>query len=292
MCHERHPEPGCSPLPASPYTRDEPHAAFDAKVKAWEDYTHTPLGRLRQELTLRHLLQHLDPSRPNLHVLDAGGGTGSYALPLARLGHRVCLLDFSAQMLAAARQKIERIDRCQTLDPGLIERVDLCQAPVAEVPRLFPPDHFDLVLCHTLLEYVPEPEGVLQALSAVLRPGGLLSLLCANPHADPLRWALARGDPEKARQALHDPVSSADLFGLPRRTFTAEEIGEAMARAGVELVAGYGVRIFADYVPVEKLADAAFWARLLELEAAASALDPYRRIARYNQLVGRKSGTG
>lgn len=257
-------------------------AAFDAKAEAWEDYTATPLGWLRQELTLRHLSPHLGSLPRSLKVLDAGGGTGSYALPLAQQGYQVCLLDFSAQMLAIARQKVEQ------LDPSLLERMDFCCALVEETPGLFPSDHFDLVLCHTLLEYVSEPQEVLQALTTVLRPGGLISLLFANPYADVLRWALAKGDLERARLALHERVSSADLFGLPRRTFPAEMVQEAMTQAGMEVVAEYGVRIFADYLPAEKLADPEFFARLLELEMAAGTLHPYRLIARYTHLLGRK----
>jgi S-adenosylmethionine-dependent methyltransferase len=243
------------------------------------------LGRLRQELTTHHLVQHLGSPAGSLVVLDVGGGTGSYAFPLAQLGHRVCLLDFSARMLAIARQK------AQQLGPPLGERIDFCHASVDEIPGLFSPGHFDLVLCHTLLEYVLDPWETLDVLSTVLRPGGLLSLLFVNPHADPLRWAIARGDLEKARLALDEPVSTADLFGLPRRTFTAEAMQEAMARAGMEVVARYGVRIFADYVPAEKLADAELFACALELEMAAGPLDPYRQIARYNQLLGRKLET-
>ena len=185
-------------------------------------------------------------------------------------------------MLAITRQKVEQ------LDPSLLGRMDFCHAPVEQTPRLFPPDHFDLILCHTLLEYVSEPWEVLQALTIVLRPDGLLSLLFANPYADPLRWALVRGDLEKARLALRKRASSADLFGLPRRTFPVEAVQQAMTQAGMEVVAEYGIRIFADYLPVEKLADPEFFARLLELETAAGILQPYRLIARYAQLLGRK----
>ena len=261
----------------------EPLAAFDDKAQAWDDYTNTPLGRLRQELTTHHLMQHIG-SRPRAErVLDVGGGTGSYAIPLARLGHRVCLLDFSAHMLDIARQKAEQSA------PSLLERMSFCHASAQQVADLFPSDHFDLVMCHTLLEYVSLPWDILQAMVTVLRPGGLLSLLVANPHADPLRWAIARGDLEKAHLALTEQVSTADLFGLPRRTFETQAVQKAMDQAGVEVVAAYGIRAFADYLPRERLADPEFYARLFALETAAGALAPYRQIARYNQFLGQKA---
>jgi len=273
---------------ALPATQDvEPTlAAFDSKALAWEEYTATPLGALRTNLALHYLQLHIAtlPRATSLDVLDAGGGTGSYALPLAEQGHRVCLLDFSGEMLDVARAKGER------LGPSVLERLEFRRAAVDDVSRLFPPDRFDIVLCHTLLEYVPDPNDVLRGLSSVLRSGGLASVLFVTPHADALRWALGRADMEMALRALDHPVSSADLFGLDRLAMAPDVVRKSMAEAGLVAVAEYGVRIFADHLPVEKLADPAFFARLWELESAAGGLDPYRQIGRYRQIIGRKQG--
>jgi S-adenosylmethionine-dependent methyltransferase len=186
-------------------------------------------------------------------------------------------------MLAIARQKAEKIDR------GLMERIGLCHASVDEIPNHFSPSCFDLVLCHTLLEYVSEPWKTLETLVTALRPGGLISVLVVNAHASPLRWALAKGDLEKARLALDGQASSADLFGLPRHSFTGKATHNAMARLGTAVIAEYGIRIFADYLPVEKLTDPEFYAHLWDLEIAASPFFPYKHIARYIQFLARKS---
>jgi len=260
--------------------------AFDAQAAAWEAYTGTPLGRLREELTLRFLARHIDRPPPGLDVLDAGGGTGGYALSLAGEGHHVCLLDFSPAMLAVARQKADR------MGADLAGRLDFCCASVHDVPDLYPPCHFDLILCHTLLEYVSHPWALLGMLSDALRPGGLLSLLLVNPHADPLRWALVRGDLERARMALDEDVSPADLFGLPRRAFAPGRVREAMTSAGLSLVGEYGVRVVADYVPENRLVEAVYWDRLAAFELAAGAREPYLRVARYHLLVGQSPVSG
>jgi S-adenosylmethionine-dependent methyltransferase len=254
--------------------------AFAQHAAEWEQYTATPLGRLRQELVIAHLLQHLRSRRAPLTVLDAGAGSGGYDLALARQGHRVCLLDLSEEMLAIARQALREANG------SVEERVDFCRFPVEQAAEHFPPGHFEVVLAHTLLEYVEEPWSVLRALVHVLAPGGLLSLLVVNPHADAFRMAWAKKDLIRARQALTECVSQADLFGLPRRILPPSRIRQELSDARVKIVAEYGIRIFADYFSGEELADAAFTAKLWELEMEASRLEPYKRVARYLHLVG------
>lgn len=78
---------------------------FDDRIAAWTEQQHSPWLRLRYELAHRNLVRHLDPSP--LRILDAGGGNARDALPLAMLGHTVTVVDFSAAMLADARQSAE-----------------------------------------------------------------------------------------------------------------------------------------------------------------------------------------
>jgi S-adenosylmethionine-dependent methyltransferase len=249
-------------------------------VQAWDQYTHTPLGRLREALTLHYLSQHLDLHPARAEVLDLGAGTGGYALALAEQGHRVCLVDFSAPMLDVARHR--------AAERGLLDQIQFLHFPLEDLPRHFATGGSDLVLCHTLLEYVGDPWAALRDISASLRPGGLLSLLFANTHAGPLRWALGKSDIEQACRAVRQGVCSADLFGLARRTFAAEELSEALAGQGIAIAAAYGVRVLADYLPADRLAREEYWTRVYELEASMGERFPYRDIARYGYLVGRK----
>jgi len=186
-------------------------------------------------------------------------------------------------MLAIANRKAKQLDTC------LLERMDFVCASVEEISGCFPPGHFDVVLCHTLLEYASEPWEILRSLAMTLKHGGLLSLLLVNPRAEAMRLALAKHDPVKARLALTEDVSQADLFGLPRHTYPSAAVREAMGQAGIVGVVQYGVRVFADYLPVESLTDGGFFAQLVELEMSAGALDPYRLIGRYIHLLGRKA---
>jgi len=251
--------------------------AFDSKAQAWDDYMHTPIGRLREELTLRLLGRHLPEPTRSTSVLDAGGGTGGLALALARRGYHVHLLDFAKSMLDVARSRARRSD--------LLEYHAI---PVEEVDQRFAPESFDVIVCHTLIEYVPNPDSLLRRLAALLKPGGLFSLEYVNRHAEALRLALVRAQLREARAALDGAPSQADLFGVPRRAFDREEAQSMLRAAALDPIAEYGVRIFADYLSdAGWQADESIYAELASLEEAAAAQEPYRSIARYGLNLAR-----
>ncbi|MBN1401805.1 MAG: methyltransferase domain-containing protein [Anaerolineae bacterium] len=256
--------------------------AFESKARDWQRYTETPLGRLRQDLTLYHLLERLVDRPKGSVILDAGTGTGGYAWPLAQAGHHVTLLDLSPTMLAIAREQARRNAS------ELLGNLAYCCGSVESIPAIFAGARFDAILAHTLLEYLDDPWGTLQALLDLLVSGGILSILVTNPHADALRWALVKGDLERAREALHDDVSQADLFGLPRRTLDSDLLLDRLSEAGILNIVRYGVRIFADYCPISQLGDPDFMDALWRLEVQASSLPAYLGIARYHHLLGSK----
>jgi SAM-dependent methyltransferase len=123
-------------------------------------------GAIENEVDWRLLRRHL-PQDTDATVLDAAGGTGRIALPLAQLGYHVTLLDISAHMLAVAKRKLTH--------EGLAERVKLLKGDVRSLPLA--DDSFDLLLCW---------DGGGQALpelARVARPGGWLSVFLENaPH--------------------------------------------------------------------------------------------------------------
>ena len=257
-------------------------AAFAARAEDWDCYTTTPLGRLRQDLVTEHLLQHIRSIPGPLTVLDAGGGTGGYSATLAGLGHRVYLVDFAEQMLDLAERKLAQSH------PGLLERVDLRCLAIEDLGDHFGKAHFQVVLVHTLLEYLDDPWEGLTSLARLLAPEGLLSLLVVNPLAEPFQLAWIKRELVLAREALGQPVGRPDLFGLHRRVLPPKRARQALAESGVHVVAEYGIRIFADYFTTEELLDPAFYLQLRELEMSASRSEAYRQLARYLHIVGVK----
>jgi SAM-dependent methyltransferase len=203
--------------------------------------------------------------RAALDVLDTGGGTGNFAVPVARLGHRVTVVDPSPDALFALERR--------AAEAGVTDRVRGVQGDAHGLLAVVEPGGYDMVLCHGVLEYVDDPaEGVRNVVGA-LREDGTLSLLAAGRGGAVLARALA-GHFAEARSALADPDGRWGAGdSLPRR-FTAEQLTALVADQGLRAVAVHGVRVFADLVPgvlVDTEPGAA--EALLKLELAA-AQDP------------------
>src|SRR5262245_31218237 len=108
-------------------------------------------GMARAAVVWDPLIDRLDQlivrtGRPGLDVVDAGGGTGGFAVPLAELGHTVTVVDPSPDALAALERRVAEV--------GVGGRVIGLQGDLASLPALIGPDRVDAVLCHGVLEYV------------------------------------------------------------------------------------------------------------------------------------------
>ncbi len=262
-------------------TQDD-RALFDAGAEAWADYNQQPLGQIRRELTWHNLASHLPPIAGADHtprVLDAGGGSGELALRLVQRGYQVWLLDYAPAMLDRARHA------ARDLPAELQARLTCCLLPVEEAGAAFAAGFFDVITCHTVIEYLPRPRAMLQDLVRLLGGGGLLSLSFVNRHAEVLRQVWSHGDPAGALSMLKGGAFCARLFDVQGRSYTAEEAGAWLAALGLTVTATYGVRAFADLVPRERLADSRLRDALLQLEMAAANLPPFCNIARYIHLL-------
>ena len=260
-------------------------ARFNIGAEAWAEYNQRPLGRIRQEVTWQNLVLNLPMVHDMEHpprALDAGGGSGELALSLVQRGYRVWLSDYASAMLDQARQG------AQSLPADILARLTFCQMSVDEAVESFTPRSFDVIACHTLIEYLSDPRASLKALAGLLRDGGLLSVSFVNRHAEVLRQAWSKADPQGALAALETDGFCATLFDVPGVAYTAEEVGGWLREEGLIITGPYGVRVFADYVSRERLDEPDFFEALLRLEKAVASRPPYNQLARYIQLLGQK----
>ena len=204
-------------------------------------------------------------------IVDVGGGTGGFAVPLAQLGHRVEVIDPSPDALAALDRRAREAD--------VADRVTGQQGDLADLATLV--DTADLVLCHGVLDVVDDPAAALATLASVLRPGGHLSLLVAQRHAAVVARAMA-GHFQQALALLDDPAAA----GRSGRRYTADEVTALLLDAGFAVEATHAVRVFADLVPGSLLdLEPGATAALVDLERAVAGRPEYLPLATQVHLL-------
>lgn len=224
---------------------------------------------LRAELDLR--------AGETLGVIDVGGGTGGFAVPLAQSGHRVTVIDASPDALASLGRR--------AADAGVAELVLGVQGDGDQLSSLVAPNSADLVLCHSVLEEVDDPARVVASIAAVLRPGGAASIVVANYCGAVLARALA-GHVSEANVLLDR--GSAAGGGKGHRRFDTESVSALLTAAGLTVESVHGVRVIADLVP-GTVADTDPQA-LLHFELATAGRPPFRDIATQLHVLARRAG--
>lgn len=258
---------------------------FDTALDAWRGWQNTPWGRLRYVVAEANLVRHLAPSGAGpLRVLDLAGADGGDTVPLLRRGHRVTLVDYAPGMLAAAGERARA--------EGAEDHLETVEADVfALPPKVAEGEGYDVVLCHNLLQYQGDPEPALATAAALVRPGGLLSVMALNRHAVPLALAARSLDPTAALAALDRRDAHGVTFDTALTLYTAEELLPLLGRVGVPDVEHCGIRTVDDHiVDDERKHHPDFYAALEALELAMTNRHPYPHTATILHLLGRRSG--
>jgi SAM-dependent methyltransferase len=214
-------------------------------------------------------------------VVDIGGGTGGFAVRLAGQGHAVTVVDPSPDALAALDRRAD--------EAGVADLVTGVQGDISDLADLdeTPAGSVDVVLCHGVLEVVPDPAAALRTIAGVLRPGGLLSLLVAQRHAAVVARAMA-GHFQQARVLLDDPDHRSGAAGRARR-YTADEVVDLLAGAGFTTEAVHAVRVFTDLVPGSLLdLEPGATAALVELERAVADRPEYLPLAAQVHVIAQR----
>ncbi|HKS49553.1 MAG TPA: methyltransferase domain-containing protein [Amycolatopsis sp.] len=241
--------------------------------------TDTPTARGSSAVwrALRDELARVGTAEP--HVVDVGGGSGVWAVPLAAAGCRVTVVEPNPNALATLRRRAE--------ETGVAARIAVVADDTDALGGRIPAGSADLVLAHGLLEVVDDPVAVVAALAGTATPGRAVSVLAANRHAAVLHRALA-GRLGEARRLLAaaDGVLADDSENLLRR-FDTEGLTALLASAGlvVELVQGDGV--VSDSVG-EAESELFTGEELAEFEGAAGVVPPLRDIATRLHVLGRR----
>lgn len=134
---------------------------FSALASRWWDKAgeFKPLHEINP-LRCDFIMQHADGVFGK-SLIDVGCGGGILAEYLAKQGAEVTGIDMAAQSLEVAR--------LHSLETGI--KVDY-QLSTAEKMAESSAQHYDVVTCLEMLEHVPDPESVVKACAALVKPNG------------------------------------------------------------------------------------------------------------------------
>jgi 2-polyprenyl-3-methyl-5-hydroxy-6-metoxy-1,4-benzoquinol methylase len=136
-------------------------AAWDARAERWHARAEVNAMAADRGAELDRIWDVLRLSR-DARLLDAGCGSGQWAVAFAERGARVTGVDLSPEMIRLAREHAGT----RGLD---------IEWRTGDVTRLADPlAVFDAIHARVLLQFVPDVPGALRELRRVLRPGGRL----------------------------------------------------------------------------------------------------------------------
>ncbi len=110
------------------------------RVSPWKKFYHTETEALIEKFV---------PEK-ECSVLDAGGGTGLFSLPLAEKGHRVTVLDSSPDMIDILKEKVKSL--------GVGERVEIVLNDMGKIDG-YSRNAFDITICTQVLNFLESSPG-------------------------------------------------------------------------------------------------------------------------------------
>jgi ubiquinone/menaquinone biosynthesis C-methylase UbiE len=183
---------------------------------------------VKRKLLLETIIGNI-PHDLTTPVLDLGGGTGAFAIPLALMGHKVILADISDGFLARAGEKIRAL--------GLEDRITLRKVDMVDLSA-FPDNRFQLVLAiGDPLSYCGDAEMALWEIRRVTKPGGILIADVENRYRSV--WDRRAKSWSDTISALRRGIASwpdASRDNAHVRLFTPDEIECVIHDAGWQII--------------------------------------------------------
>lgn len=200
----------------------------------------------------------IEPYLPKAGViLDAGGGTGKWAIPMAEKGLRVVTYDVSQQMLDVAVGKI----RERHLEKMIQTKVgDICSLG-------FPDSYFDFVLAEgDPISYCDDPDKAVEELSRVLKPGCFISAGVDSLFALVRVTLRSKQDLDGAMKILDEKRFYSEHAGFHFWAFTPGDLRALFEKHGLETLKIIGKPVLYSKEMESMLKDSVKAKKLLDIE--------------------------
>lgn len=213
---------------------------YSTFAKKFDEFNERGYGKFADELLWRLIIPYLPMKTTQIKILDAGGGTGKYAIKIAKfyikhqIKHfKIYLLDITPSMLEIATHKIKL--------HHLEKWIKLIEGDLEKTPFLS--SYFDLVISlNDPIGYSTDPTKAIKELLRVVKNDGRLIISIDNKF-DVLRFLISSRQFKKIKK-LDKTNRIQWTKDMPLLyTFTPNTLKKIVKRAGgkIEKILGYPV---------------------------------------------------
>jgi ubiquinone/menaquinone biosynthesis C-methylase UbiE len=246
---------------------EEIKAYYDEKSRSYDDGFRMLCFKVLDAITWKYL-EPCVPTQSDALVLDAGGGTGRWAIQMARRGCKVILMDASDGMLEVA---VDRID-----NEGFQQRISVKKGDVLKSG--FPDETFDLIFSEQTLFLFDEPDVFLGEMKRILKREARLIVSAQNLYAQCL--AGVSEDPSVENLDNQLKILRREKYNYMTKegkvkiqTWTPDEFRKMLERNGfrIEKIIGKGITFplrISEKVFRKTSYSEALFEKILELELA------------------------
>ena len=253
---------------------------YEKTAKEYDKDYETPYWKLYHEITWENIKQFLPRRRDGL-ILDAGGGTGYWAIRLAKHGYRVVVTDISENMLKVAKKKI----KTEKLHCKIRTEV----ADIRDMPS-FTSNHFDMALAEgDPVSYCLNPEKAIRELARVVKPKAPVVVSVDSKYSMMSRL-VAEGSFDQLSRFIDTGIIKSREGEFEFRAFAPEELKMLFEKCGLKLLIIIGKPILAQLLPRERRDELIVndFERLLDLELRFDSIPSLVGVGGHLEAVGTK----
>ncbi len=237
-----------------------------------------------------HFLKKYLPRRKSSFILDAGAGTGDWALQLIKIGYKnIVLADISQGMLNEAKRRFRSIRE--------LVNVRFVKSDIADLKE-FQSDMFDFVFSqYDAVSLCLKPRDAVKALARVAKKGAHVITSMDTKYARVPRL-IEKGKLNEAIRLLRTSIAwdawdEWEDQEFPSRPLAWEELAEYFEEAGLGVVEVIGAEVFTNHLRGSVLdrlkADSKTRKSLLKMELEHCTNRSLVNMAGHLQMVGLKN---
>jgi len=221
---------------------------YERTARDYDKEYEVPYWKLYNEITWENIKQFL-PKRRKALILDAGGGTGYWAIRLAKHGYRVVLTDISENMLKVASEKIKM--------EKLKDKIETRNVDIRRM-SCFPSNSFDLAMAEgDPVSYCLNAEKAVRELARVVKENAHVIVSVDNEYTTISRILIPNmiqeNFSEKASNKLSQFLKTGRLkTDFEFQAFTPEGLKALFETCGLQVIRMIGKPILAQLIPREK----------------------------------------